>query len=111
MRYKPVRLCRTGLQLPQKGIALLRRGDIAPTRAFCTLRILAAHHSTFTVTAADESLERMLMLLARGIPPSASNDLLSKRKVFLADNNLTSQVGAFAAVFLCCTFFATCCLP
>ena len=51
------------------------------------------------------------MLLARGIPPSASNDLLSKRKVFLADNNLTSQVGAFAAAFLCCTFFATCCLP
>ena len=37
MRYKPVRLCRTGLQLPQKGIARLRRGDIAPTRAFCPL--------------------------------------------------------------------------
>jgi len=37
MRYKPVRQSRTGLQLPQKGIALLRRGNIAPTRAFCPL--------------------------------------------------------------------------
>ena len=37
MRYKPVRQSRTGLQLPQKGIALLRRGDIAPTHAFCPL--------------------------------------------------------------------------
>ena len=27
------------------------------------------------------------MLLARGIPTSASNDLLSKLKVFLADNS------------------------
>lgn len=37
MRYKPVRQSRTGLQLPQKDIALLRRGDIASTRAFCPL--------------------------------------------------------------------------
>ena len=37
MRYKPVRQSRTGLQFPQKGIALLRRGNIAPTRAFCPL--------------------------------------------------------------------------
>ena len=111
MRYKPVRQSRTGLQFPQKGIALLRKGNADKTHSRGTLRILAARHSTFTVTAADESLERMVMLLARGIPPSTSNDLLSKRKVFLADNNLTSQVGAFAAAFLCCTFFATCCLP
>ena len=37
MRYKPVRQSRTGLQLPPKGIALLGRGNIAPTRAFCPL--------------------------------------------------------------------------
>ena len=37
MRYKPVRLCRTGLQFPLKGFALLRRGNIAPIRAFCPL--------------------------------------------------------------------------
>lgn len=37
MRYKPVRQSRTGLQLPQKGTALLGRGDIAPTRAFYPL--------------------------------------------------------------------------
>ena len=49
--------------------------------------VLSACHSTFTVTAADESLERIVMLLARGIPSSASNDLLSKLKVFLADNS------------------------
>ena len=48
--------------------------------------VLSARHSTFTVTAADESLERIVMLFARGIPSSASNDLLSKLKVFLADN-------------------------
>ena len=35
---------------------------------------------------ADKSLERIVMLLARGIPSSTSNDLLSKLKVFLADN-------------------------
>ena len=37
MRYKPVRQSRTGLQFPQKGIARLRRGNIASTRAFCPL--------------------------------------------------------------------------
>ena len=32
------------------------------------------------------------MLLARGIPSSASNDLLSKLKVFLADNSFMRDV-------------------
>ena len=36
------------------------------------------------------------MLLARGIPSSASNDLLSKFKVFLADNILDSYPSVFA---------------
>jgi len=49
--------------------------------------VLSVRHSTFTVTAADESLERIVVLLARGIPSSASDDLLSKLKVFLADNS------------------------
>ena len=49
--------------------------------------VLSARHSTFTVSAADKSLERIVMLLARGIPSSTSNDLLSKLKVFLADNS------------------------
>jgi len=48
--------------------------------------VLSARHSTFTVSAADKSLERIVMLLARGIPSSTSNDLLSKLKVFFADN-------------------------
>ena len=54
--------------------------------------VLSACHSTFTVTTADESLERIFMLLARGIPSSTSNDLLSKLKVFLADNGF---MGSF----------------
>ena len=53
--------------------------------------VLSARHSTFTVTAADESLERIVVLLARGIPSSASDDLLSKLKVFLADNSFMSS--------------------
>ena len=54
--------------------------------------VLSARHSTFTVSAADKSLERIFMLLARGIPSSTSNDLLSKLKVFLADNGF---MGSF----------------
>ena len=54
--------------------------------------VLSARHSTFTVTAADESLERIVLLLARGIPSSTSNDLLSKLKVFLTDNGF---MGSF----------------
>ena len=54
--------------------------------------VLSARHSTFTVSAADKSLERIVMLLARGIPSSTSNDLLSKLKVFLADNGF---MGSF----------------
>ena len=50
--------------------------------------IPAACHHPFAVAAADESLEWIVILLARGIPSSASNDLLSKFKAFLADNSL-----------------------
>ena len=54
--------------------------------------VLPARHSTFTVSAADESLERIVMLLACGISFTASNDLLSKLKILLADNGF---MGSF----------------
>ena len=42
------------------------------------------------------------MLLARGIPSSASNDLLSKLKVFLADN-----IFGLLSIRLCKLLFFT----
>ena len=60
-------------------------------QAFASL-ILAACHHALAVAAANESLERIVMLLACGISFTASNDLLSKLKILLADNGF---MGSF----------------
>ena len=54
--------------------------------------ILAACHRALAVAAANESLERIVMLLARGISFTASDNLLCKLKILLADNGF---VGSF----------------
>ena len=57
-----------------------------------TSLILAARHHTLAVAAANESLERIVMLLASGISFTASDNLLCKFKILLADNGF---VGSF----------------